>query len=105
MLDPQAKALIDLVIKMGIPPTHTLTPAQARAFYSERRDFSQPDPPVIASVRDVQAPGPGGPITVRCYRPAGSAETDILPALVYYHGGGHVIGDLETQADLTRESG
>ena len=105
MLDPQAKALIDLVIKMGIPPTHTLTPAEARAFYKDRRGFSQPDAPEVASVRDVQVPGPGGPITVRCYRPAGSAEADILPALVYYHGGGHVIGDLETHDVICRQLG
>ena len=105
MLDPQAKALIDLVIEKGIPPTHTLTPAEARAFYADRRDFSQPDAPAIASVRDVQVPGPGGPITVRCYRPAGSVATDVLPALVYYHGGGHVIGDLETHDVICRQLG
>lgn len=103
MLDPQAKALIDLVIEKGIPPTHTLTPAQAREFYSQRRFFSQPDPPAIASVQDVQVPGPAGPVTVRCYRPSGSNAADILPALVYYHGGGHVIGDLDTHDVLCRQ--
>lgn len=103
MLDPQAKALIDLVIEKGIPPTHTLTPAEARAFYSDRRYFSQPDPPAIASWRDVKAPGPDGSVTVRCYRPAGSSDTEILPALVYYHGGGHVIGDLDTHDVLCRQ--
>lgn len=40
MLDPQAKAVLDLMIEKGVPPTHTLTPAQARAFYLERRVFS-----------------------------------------------------------------
>ena len=35
MLDPQARALIDLMIEKGVPPTHTMTPAQARSFYRE----------------------------------------------------------------------
>ena len=54
-------------------------------------------------VRDLQAPGPGGPIPLRGYRPAGSAPADVLPALVYYHGGGWTIGDLDTHDTLSRE--
>ena len=45
MLDPQARALIDLMIEKGVPPTHTMTPAQARSFYRDRRGFTQPEPP------------------------------------------------------------
>ena len=103
MLDPQAKALIDLVEQKGIPPTHTLTPSEARDFYSQRRFFSQPDAPDVASSHDIQIPGPAGALTVRCLRPAGSSDTDVLPALVYYHGGGHVIGDLDTHDVVCRQ--
>ena len=45
MLHPQARALIRLLEEKGVPPTHTLTPAQAREAYRLRRTFTQPDPP------------------------------------------------------------
>jgi acetyl esterase len=73
MLHPQARALLRLIEEKGVPPTHTLTPAQARAFYRERRTFTQPDAPGVGSVQDLQATGPAGPIPVRSYRPAGSS--------------------------------
>ena len=101
MLDPQAQALIDLIAERGIPPTHTLTPADARTFYRERRSFSQPAPRTMAEVRDLAAPGPLGPIPLRLYRPAGLASP--APTLVYFHGGGWVIGDLDTHDVLCRQ--
>ncbi len=102
MLDPQAKALIDLIAEKGIPPTHTLSPQDARDYYVQRRFFSQPDAPEVAEVKDIQIPGPAGEITLRSYRPLGSASAETLPALLYYHGGGHVIGDLDTHDTLCR---
>lgn len=101
MLDPQAKALIDLIAERGLPPTHTLPPPEARAFYRERRSFSQPAPRSLAEVRDLTAPGPRGDIALRLYRPAGLAAP--APTLVYFHGGGWVIGDLDTHDVLCRE--
>ena len=62
MLHPQAKALLRLMEEKGVPPTHTLTPAQARAAYRERRTFTQPDPPDVGAVRDLEARGPAGPV-------------------------------------------
>jgi acetyl esterase len=103
MLHPQAKALLRLIEEKGVPATHTLTPAQARAFYRERRTFTQPDAPEVASVQDLQATGPAGAIPVRSYRPAGSSAAAMLPVLVYYHGGGWVIGDLDTHDVLCRQ--
>lgn len=102
MLDPQAKALIDLVIANGIPPMHTSPPVEARAFYAERRFFTQPDAPDVEQALDIQVPGPAGAITLRSYRPLGIQSSEVLPALVYYHGGGHVIGDLDTHDVLCR---
>ncbi|MCG2592467.1 alpha/beta hydrolase [Ramlibacter sp. XY19] len=99
MLHPQAQALLRLIEEKGVPPTHTLTPAQARAWYRERRTFTQPDPPEIGAVRDLEARG----IPLRSYRPLGSAAADVLPVLVYYHGGGWVIGDLDTHDTLCRQ--
>jgi acetyl esterase len=101
MLDPQAQALINLIAERGFPATHTLTPAEARAWYRERRSFSQPAPRAMAEVRDLVAPGPNGPIPLRLYRPAGLASP--APTLVYFHGGGWVIGDLDTHDVLCRE--
>ena len=101
MLDPQAKALLDLMVGRGVPPTHTLTPQQARRFYVERRAVTQPAPRPLAEVTDLVAPGPHGDIPLRLYRDDGLA--DPAPVLVYYHGGGWVIGDLDTHDTLCRD--
>lgn len=103
MLHPQARALLDLIRERGIPPTHTLSPEDARRVYRERRQFTQPDPPVVAQVQDLAAPGPAGQIPLRLYRPAGSADSAALPVLVYFHGGGWTIGDLDTHDTLCRQ--
>jgi acetyl esterase len=101
MLDPQAQALIDLIAEKALPPTHMLSPADARAYYRDRRGFSQPAPRAMAEVRDLAAPGPLGEIALRLYRPAGLPAA--APTLVYYHGGGWVIGDLDTHDVLCRQ--
>jgi len=103
MLHPQARFLLDLIEKSGLPPTHKLAPGEAREFYRQRRFATQPDAPAVAEVRDLQADGPHGPIPLRLFRPAGSAADAVLPVLVYYHGGGWVIGDLDTHDTLCRE--
>jgi acetyl esterase len=97
MLDPQARALIDLMIEKGVPPTHTLTPEQARAFYRDRRGFTQPEPPAMAEVRDLSV----GALRLRLYRPHTSGQA--LPVLLYLHGGGWTIGDLDTHDVLCRQ--
>lgn len=103
MLHPQTRALLDFIEQRQIPPTHTLDVADARAWYRDRRGVTQPAPPEVAQVHDLQAGGPHGSIPVRSYRPLGSNGTETLPVLVYYHGGGWVIGDLDTHDTLCRE--
>ncbi|HEX7890579.1 MAG TPA: alpha/beta hydrolase [Ramlibacter sp.] len=103
MLHPQARALLRLIEEKGVPPTHTLSPAEARAFYLQRRTFVQPDPPEVGSVRELEAKGPAGTIPLRSYRPLGAPADAMLPVLVYYHGGGWVVGDLDTHDVLCRE--
>ena len=107
MLHPDARALIDLIEKRGVPATHTLTPVEARAFYRDRRSFTQPPAPEMGGVRDSHCEGPHGPIPLRIYRPAGTGPTpspgSTLPALVYFHGGGWTIGDLDTHDVLCRQ--
>ena len=103
MLHPQAKALLALMIERGVPPTHTLNPEDARRLYLERRHFTQPAPPEVGEVRALQATGPHGAIALRLYRPLQSADRKPLPVLVYFHGGGWVIGDLDTHDTLCRQ--
>jgi len=103
MLHPQTRAFLDLVERSGLPPTHTLSPQDARRYYRDRRGFTQPQPPAVAQVRELQAPGPNGPIPLRLVRPQGSKADAVLPVLVYYHGGGWTIGDLDTHDTLCRE--
>jgi len=103
MLHPQAKAFIDLLASKGVPPTHTLTVADARKAYRERRAITQPAPPEVAEVRELSAEGSLGPIPMRLYRPLGAKAGAVLPVLVYYHGGGWTIGDLDTHDTLCRE--
>jgi acetyl esterase len=108
-LDPQAKAVIELAIKAGRPPYHTLSPKEARQLFLETRPFSTPAPPAIGTVRNLAAEGPVGQIPLRLYRPAGVSDATPLPVYVYFHGGGWVIGDLESHdvlcRQLTAESG
>ena len=102
MLHPQTRALLDLIEQKKIPPTHTLSVADARAWYRDRRSVTQPAPPEVAQVRELQASGPAGPIPLRLYRPISSSDSALLPVLVYFHGGGWVIGDLDTHDNLCR---
>jgi acetyl esterase len=104
MLDPQARALLDLMAANGVPPVHTLTPADARRLYLERRFFTQPEPPAVAEVRDLRT---DTGLRLRLVRPATStavaATVGLQPALVYFHGGGWTIGDLDTHDVLCRQ--
>ena len=104
MLHPQARFLLDLMVERQVPPTHTLSPAEARRLYRERRAVTHPEPPPSAETRDLQASGPHGPIPLRLYHPLPAAQRKTAPpVLVYYHGGGWVIGDLDTHDTLCRE--
>jgi len=103
MLHPRARSLLDLIDKGTVPATHTLTPEGARAFYLERRALTQPPAPAVAEVRDIVAELPHGPLPLRLYRPLGSAADALLPVLVFFHGGGWTMGDLDTHDVLCRE--
>ena len=108
-LDPQAAHVIDLIVKSGRPAYHTLSPKDARQLFRETRPASTPPAPQIGDVRDLAAEGPLGPIPLRVYRPAGMTDSRKLPALIFFHGGGWVIGDLETHdvacRQITAEAG
>jgi acetyl esterase len=104
MLHPQARALLDLIAQRGLPPMQALPPVEARLFYRDRRALTQPEAPAVAEIADMSAEGPLGPIPLRLYRPARrSDEPASAPVLVYFHGGGWTIGDLDTHDVLCRQ--
>ena len=104
MLHPQAKALLKMIEERGVPAVHTLSPADARRAYLERRHFTQPAPPEVGQVQALRAEGPLGTIPLRLYRPlAAAGQGNTLPVLMYFHGGGWVIGDLDSHDTLCRE--
>jgi acetyl esterase/lipase len=102
-LDPQVAAYLERLAQAGAPDYDSLTPEQVRSLFKETRGPLLPPPQEVASVVDKRIPGPGGPLAVRIYRPLGSSGKDILPALVYFHGGGWVVGDLDTHDTLCRQ--
>ncbi|MFC0562311.1 alpha/beta hydrolase [Halalkalibacter alkalisediminis] len=89
-LDPQAKFLLEQMAAAGAPPMHELTPEEARASANFTALAGAPEE--VGKVENRTIPGPGGEIPVRIYTPEGQGP---FGALVYYHGGGWVIGDLE----------
>jgi acetyl esterase len=96
-LDPQAKIVIDMIDALGVGElTADTDPNAVRAMMNAA---VMPSGIELASVTDREIPGPGGAIPVRVYRPAGDAPK---PVIVYYHGGGWVLGSLATHDGTCR---
>ncbi|MGL5167105.1 MAG: alpha/beta hydrolase [Afipia sp.] len=96
-LDPDAAAVLAAFRAAGRPPYETLTPVQAREMYLAARVVSQPEPPKIASAEALTIPGQGGGIPARVYTPLTLRRSDGLsPCLMFFHGGGWVIGNLDS---------
>lgn len=101
-LDVHAAKVLEMIRLSGRPPYETLAPAEARQFSRNARAVLAPEPPEMGAVRDIKI-GEGGAIPARLYRPLGSAPNAALPALIYFHGGGWVIGDLDTHDVVCRQ--
>ena len=97
-LDPQAQKVVDTVAALNLKPNWQSTPDEARESMRTRTAGLGPveDVPAVA---DHRVPVTGGEITVRVYSPAGHGPH---PVLVFYHGGGWVIGDLYTHDGICR---
>lgn len=99
-VDPQTETIIELLNQSGAADLINGTPQEARTF---ARLSARVDPSTkaqIGSVDDDQhITGPGGPLTVRVYRPD---TTGPKPTVVFFHGGGMVIGDLDSHDDHCR---
>jgi acetyl esterase len=94
-IDPQAKAYLERVAALGLPPTEQQTPEEARAMGEERAGALYGPSEDVHAVEDFEVDG----VPVRLYAAAGAADG---PVVVYFHGGGWVIGSLDTHDGVCR---
>jgi len=97
-LNPQIAAIMNMLTSREMPPLEMISPQAYRAAMKMPAEH-WPVPEPVAHVRNTSIVGPGGDIPVRIYRPEAPGP---LPLLVYFHGGGFVIGDLDTHDNLGR---
>ena len=103
ILDRDAADVLQAARDAGRPPYETLTPPEAREAYLKARETTQPDPPVMQSVKAISLPGPAGALPARIYTPPVVRQTDgMAPGLVYFHGGGWVFGNLDSHDVVCR---
>jgi len=102
-LDADAAAVYKAFQEAGRPAYETLTPPEARAYYLAARTVSNPEPPDLAEVAELAILAPHGTIPARLYRPKTVRQSGgRAPALVFFHGGGWVIGDLDSHDVVCR---
>jgi acetyl esterase len=94
-LDPQVAAYLESIA--DLPPLHSYPAAEARSVYAAGVPLTSGPPDDVASVEDRTLPGPQGPIPVRVYDGGSTAGT-----LVFFHGGGFVVGNLDTHDVMCR---
>ncbi len=100
-LDPQIEILLGLAKKANLPEIWQLTPDQGREQYLTRVNklkFSE----TILRTEDRRIPGPGSDIALRIYTPRELKTAEKLPVLMWFHGGGFVIGSLDTHDSVCR---
>ncbi len=104
VLDPDAAAVFEAFKAAGRPAYETLTPPEAREFYTQARFVMNPEPPALEKAEDISIPAPHGSIPARLYTPKTLRRKDgLAPCLVFFHGGGWVIGNLETHDVVCRQ--
>jgi acetyl esterase len=97
-LDPQVRAILDQIAEIGNRPLHEQSVREARQGAAAMAAMQDPPAPV-AGVEDRNLPGPGGALPVRIYVPFGTGP---FPVVMYFHGGGWVIGGIESSDGLCR---
>ena len=99
-LHPQIVQVLEAMAKAELQPFEKMTPAEARAQMEATARARKAEPLPVAKVEERLILGPAGEIRLRPYWPpppyppprAGEGRAGIVPAIAYYHGGGHVIG-------------
>ncbi len=102
MLDPQAARAIDLLAAHNAQAGPSPTPDQLRALYLSRRHFTESPAPPVSRTRDHTLMRGNTQIVLREVRPAGVEAEQVLPVLIYLHGGGWVVGDIDSHDVLCR---
>ncbi len=103
-LDPDAAFVFKAFQEAGRPPYETVSPAEARELYLNARLVTNPEPPELKSVQPLAIPSPHGSIPARLYTPKTLRTTNgLAPCLVFFHGGGWVIGDLDSHDVVCRK--
>ncbi len=98
-LHPEAVALFDMMEAQNLPPFEQLPPAEARQRVREASQLASGPPEPLERVEDVSISGPGGSIGLRVYA---AERGGGRPGLVYFHGGGYVLCDLDTHDAICR---
>jgi acetyl esterase len=99
-IDPQMKAILDQAAGAGGKAFHDMAPAEARQAIDTMFAAFRGQPKEVGKIEDRKIPGPGGQIPVRVYTPRGTGPFGVL---VFFHGGGWVIGNIETHDVLCRD--
>jgi acetyl esterase len=103
-LDPDSAAVFKAFQEANRPAYESVSPAEAREFYLQARFVSNPEPPELRSVEPLAIPSPAGSIPARVYTPIKLRKAnDLAPCLVFFHGGGWVIGNLDTHDVVCRK--
>lgn len=100
-LDPLVQAFLDQLNAQPAPPMWQLTAEQAREMFAALMALAGPKDVPIGKTENISIPGPECEIPARIYSPV-AAGSDAQPTLIFFHGGGWVIGDLETHDGLCR---
>jgi cation diffusion facilitator CzcD-associated flavoprotein CzcO/acetyl esterase/lipase len=98
-LQPDVKFVLEMMAELGMPPLESMDAAGARAFMTASAAVRPPGRPV-GEIVDGTLPGAAGPLGYRLYRPASPGPH---PVVVYFHGGGWVLGDLDSDDPLCRD--
>src|SRR4029077_5689591 len=98
-LHPQIVKALAAMKKAGMRPIESMSPSEARAQMEATAMSRKAEPLPVARIEERAIPGPAGPLRLRLYWPNAPGT---LPAIAYYHGGGHVIGSLDTHDLIAR---
>jgi acetyl esterase len=99
VIDPEARAYLEQTASLGLPPLAEQGAVEARRLNRLRAPSLAGAPEEVARIKDGHLAGPGGEIPFRLYSPAPDRT---LPAFLYLHGGGWVVGDLDTHDSVCR---
>jgi acetyl esterase len=102
-LHPQIQKVLETMATLNLRPIEDMIPGEARAQMEAIAASRKAEPLPVARVENRTIPGPAGAIPVRIYWPPGERQGEkARPTIVYYHGGGHVIGSLDSHDLVAR---